>query len=221
MDQLNQPIGILGGTFDPVHMGHLRMALEIQQTLRLATVHLIPCDQPVHRQQPIASATDRFTMLQSAVQYEETLVADDRELKRGGPSYTIDTLIAMREEFPTSPLCLMMGIDAFLGFPSWNRFTDILNYAHLVIAYRPQFQLPMDGMVAELVKTYVQHENNYVHEHLAGSILLRQITSLDISASDIRKQIAMGGNPRYLLPDDVYNYIQQNGVYFDEIRKHT
>jgi nicotinate-nucleotide adenylyltransferase len=114
---------------------------------------------------------------------------------------------------PDTPLCLLVGIDAFLGFPSWNRWTEILNYAHIIVAHRPQYQLPQTGLIAELMKERLQHEIAYIHENLAGGILFRPITALEISATDIRKQIAMGRNPRYLLPDGVYDYIKQQGIY--------
>ena len=213
MHSTHKAIGILGGTFDPIHLGHLRMALELTESLDLARTHLIPCYQPVHRKQPEASADQRFEMVQCAVSSEPLLYADDREIKRQGPSFMIDTILEMRGEFPEMPLCLMIGIDAFLGFLSWHRFQDILKNAHLIVAHRPNYQLPATGPIAELFKKHAQHEVAYLHERQAGGILLRPITALEISATDIRKQIAMGRNPRYLLPDNVYNYIQQHGTY--------
>lgn len=213
MHQTHKAIGILGGTFDPIHLGHLRMALELYQVLDLAKVHITPCYQPVHRKLPTAPPEQRLTMVKCAVQNEEALLADDREIRRGGPSYTIDTLTEMRAEMPDTPLCLLVGIDAFLGFPSWHRWEEILDYAHLIVAHRPHYHLPKTGIIADLMQERLQQETAYLHEKLAGGILFRPITSLEISATDIRKQIAMGRNPRYLLPDSVYDYIKQNGTY--------
>jgi len=213
MHQTHKAIGILGGTFDPIHLGHLRLALELYEALDLAKVHLIPCHQPVHRKSPAASPDQRLAMVKCAVANEQALHADDREIRRQGPSYMVDTLISLREEFPDSPLCLLIGIDAFLGFPSWNRWKEILGLAHIVIAHRPQYHLPSTGIVSDLLKERLQHEISYIHENMAGGILLRPITALEISASDIRKLIAMGRNPRYLLPDEVFNYIKQHGTY--------
>lgn len=213
MHQLEQPIGILGGTFDPIHMGHLRMAVELHDALSLAKVHVIPCLKPVHRKLPVASAEHRMEMVKCAVANEPTLIADNREIRRKGPSYMIDTLLDMRKEMPNTPLCLLVGIDAFLGFASWHRYNDMLDVAHIVIAHRPQYQLPATGVIADLVKHKRQTDTSYIHHHLAGGLLLWPITALDISATDIRKQIAMGKNPRYLLPDNVYQYIKQHGVY--------
>lgn len=213
MHQTHKAIGILGGTFDPIHMGHLRMALELYDTLDLAKVHLIPCYQPVHRKMPVASPAQRLAMVECAVMNEPVLVADDREIKRKNPSYTIDTLLDMREEMPDTPLCLFIGLDAFLSFTSWHRFKDILDISHLVVAHRPNYQLPLTGLVADILKERLQHEIGYIHENMGGGILLRPITQLEISATDIRKQIAMGRNPRYLLPNSVYDYIKTHSTY--------
>jgi len=209
----HKAIGLLGGTFDPIHLGHLRMALELYDALSLYKVYLVPCYQPVHRKLPIASPHDRLAMVTCAVQNEPALCADAREIERKGPSYFIDTLLDFRREFTNTPICLLLGIDAFLGFPSWHRSKEILQHAHIIVAHRPQYQLPTTGILAELMQQHLQHETAYIHEHLAGGILFRPITSLEISATDIRKQIAMERNPRYLLPDRVYDYIKQYGIY--------
>src|SRR4029077_16242294 len=108
---------------------------------------------------------------------------------------------------------VIVGIDAFLGFPSWHRWEEILDLAHIIVAHRPHYQLPPAGIVTDLVKEHLQQEIAYIHENLAGGILLRPITALEISATDIRKQIAMGRNPRNLLPDGVYYFIKSHGTY--------
>jgi nicotinate-nucleotide adenylyltransferase len=213
MHQTHKAIGILGGTFDPIHNGHLRMALELYESLDLAKVHIIPCYTPVHRKMPHAPPEQRLAMVECAVASESALYADKREIQRHAPSYAIDTLLELHEEMPNTPLCLLVGIDAFLGFLSWHRWDEILNQAHIIIAHRPHYHLPHAGVIADLFKERLQHEIAYIHENQAGGILLRPITSLEISATDIRKQIAMGRNPRYLLPDGVYDYIQKHGIY--------
>lgn len=213
MHQTHKAIGFLGGTFDPIHLGHLRMALELYEALNLAKVHIIPCHQPVHRKLPSALPEQRLAMVQVATANEPALVADDREIRRKSPSYTIDTLLEMHTEMPDIPICLLLGIDAFLGFASWHRWMEILNQAHIIVAYRPQYHLPSTGIIAEMIKERLVKETSYLHENFAGGILLHPITALEISATDIRKQIAMGRNPRYLLPDSVYEYIKQFGIY--------
>ncbi|VVC76236.1 putative nicotinate-nucleotide adenylyltransferase [Aquicella siphonis] len=213
MHQTHKAIGILGGTFDPIHHGHLRMALELYETLDLAKVHIVPTYKPLYRKQPVASPSQRLEMVKCAVSDEPALVADDREILRKGPTYSIDTLLELRAEMPDTPLCLLVGIDAFLGFSSWHRWKEILECAHLIVAHRPHYHLPHTGIIAELIHERLQKEISFIHENLSGGILLRPITALEISATDIRKQIALGRNPRYLLPDSVYDYIKKNGTY--------
>lgn len=214
--QLQKPIGILGGTFDPIHFGHLRMALELHSALDLAKVHIIPCYQPVHREPPLANPQARVEMIKSAIIDEPAFQLDIREIKRQDRSYFIDTLLEMRNERPNTPLCIFIGLDAFLGFATWHRYTEILQNGHIIIAHRPQYQLPKTGIIAEMLNNILQHSINFVHENLAGGLLLNPITALEISASDIRKQIAMSQNPRYLLPNSVYDYIKQHGIYSSE-----
>ncbi|HSW69671.1 MAG TPA: nicotinate-nucleotide adenylyltransferase [Gammaproteobacteria bacterium] len=213
MYDIQQAIGILGGTFDPIHFGHLRTALELYQAHELAEVRLVPCYRPVHRKLPVASPEHRLAMVKTAIADEPALKVDDCEIQRKGPSYTIDTLEMLREKIPHTPLCLIMGIDALLGFPGWYRFDDILKLSHLIIAHRPQYHLPETGIVADLLKQRLKHHSSSLHECMAGNIILHPVTSLEISATDIRRQIAAGRNPRYLLPDAVYQYIQTQGVY--------
>jgi nicotinate-nucleotide adenylyltransferase len=213
MYHLQQAIGILGGTFDPIHFGHLRTALELYQALDLGEVRLIPCYQPVHRKLPIASPEQRLEMVRCAIQNEPALTIDSCEIDRQRPSYSVETLEALRAQFPQTPLCLIMGIDAFLGFPSWHRYEEILTLAHLVIAHRPQYHIPSSGIVTQLLKDRLKPNSIAIHESLGGHIILHPVTPLEISATDIRKQIATNRNPRYLLPDNVYEYIQKHGVY--------
>lgn len=213
MPPTQKAIGILGGTFDPIHYGHLRMALELYEALSLSKVHLVPSFQPVHRNLPIASPEQRLKMVEYAISNEPAFYADAREIKRQGPSYTIDSLFELRQEMPNVPLALLIGIDAFLGFSSWYRFEEILQVAHLVIAHRPQYDLPTSGILAELLQDHLQHQVGFIHHQIAGGILLQPITALDISATLIRKQIAMERNPRYLLPDNVYDHIKQHRIY--------
>lgn len=213
MHHLQKAIGILGGTFDPIHFGHLRTAFELHQTLDLAEVRFIPCYQPVHRKSPIATPEQRLAMVMKAIENEPAFQVDDSEIQRKGPSYMIDTLEGLHKNLKHTPLCLIMGIDALLHFPSWHRWEDILKRAHLVVAHRPHYHLPTTGIVADLIKHRLTNNPESLHDSLAGHIFLHPVTPLEISATDIRKQITMGRNPRFLLPDSVYKYIQQHGVY--------
>ena len=213
MIPLEKPIGLLGGTFDPIHFGHLRMGLELCEALNLARVHVIPCYQPVHRHLPAATPAQRFDMVKCAVAHETKFVADDREIRRQGPSYMIDTILDLRAEMPRTPLCLFIGMDAFLNFQQWQRWQEIMEHTHIILAHRPNYQLPASGAIADLIKSRLQQEKEFIQQHLAGSIVMQPITALEISASAIRKQIAIGHNPRYLLPEEVLSYIKQKGTY--------
>lgn len=213
MQNKNQPIGLFGGTFDPIHHGHLRTALELYQALNLKEVRMIPCYLPVHRKLPNATHEHRVAMLECAVKSEPALVVDYCEINRKSPSYTIDTVKELREQYPTTPLCFIMGIDAMLGFTSWDDWEIILQKVHLIIAHRPNYQLPKTGIIADLLKERLKKHPEAISDSVAGNIILQPVTALEISATDIRKQIASGKNPRYLLPDSVYDYILENGVY--------
>lgn len=210
---LLQPIGILGGTFDPIHFGHLRLGLELYQSCQLAKVHIVPCQQPVHREAPAASPAQRLAMIELAIANEPAFVTDPCEIQRTTPSYTVNTLEELRQKHANTPLCLLLGVDAFLDFLNWHRPNDILSLAHVIVAHRPQYQLPTKGPIADLLAVHQQGDISYMHQNQAGGILLRSITALEISATDIRQQISSGRDPRYLLPDSVYDYIKEHSIY--------
>ena len=145
-------IGILGGTFDPIHHGHLRLAVEMREGLGLEELRLIPALQPPHREAPIAGAEDRLAMLEAAVARANALHIDTRELVREGPSYTVDTLLSLRAELPAQPLCLIIGMDAFCYLDTWHRWQDVLELAHIGIARRPGTTEPTGGVLADLLR---------------------------------------------------------------------
>jgi len=207
------PIGVFGGAFDPVHYGHLRTALELQQTLRLAEIRFVPCGQPPHRPAAVAPADLRLTMLKAALEGNPAFIADRRELDRPGPSYTVDTLAELREDFPGRPLCLMIGMDAFLGLPGWHRWEEILATAHLVVAHRPGWTPPSEGQLGELLRDRTARSGAGLFESMAGRIFVHPVTQLEISSSSVRKLIGAGEDPRYLLPDPVREIIRDSGGY--------
>lgn len=204
-------IGILGGTFDPIHNGHLRTALEVAEQLGVSTLRLIPAQVPPHRPQPVASAAHRYAMVQLAVACEPRLQADDCELRRSGTSYSVDTLAALRMAVGAScPLVFVLGQDAFQGFQTWRRWQDILGLAHLAVVQRPGHALPAAGWYAGHLA-----EAAALHRAPAGYICPLSVTALDISATAIRAQMRAGRSPRYLLPDAVLDYIQTHQLYRD------
>ncbi|SDX78399.1 nicotinate-nucleotide adenylyltransferase [Allochromatium warmingii] len=207
-------IGLLGGTFDPVHFGHLRAALECLQMLDLAQVRFIPLRVPVHRPQPQASIAQRVAMLAAALADEPRFVLDQRELHRDGPSYTLDTLRSLRDEFGASqPLCLLIGADAYAGFLDWHRPLAILELAHLVVMHRPGHDPIASPALRQLYQERACTAPHQLATQAGGRILLQTLTPLDISSTRIRALIARGHRPRYLLPDAVLTRIEHDQLY--------
>lgn len=208
-------IGIFGGTFDPVHFGHLRPALETMQSLALSEVRFIPCAQPPHRQMPLASAKHRMAMLSLAIEGQAGFVTDDRELRREGPSYMVDTLESLGQETDQA-LCLLLGMDAFAGLPQWHRWQSLLSLAHIVVMQRPGVSREHLFQQHELTQLLQQAEVNAIQDlagNTAGKIYFQQVTALDISATGIRQSLSSGESVRYLLPDTVDDYMQQHKLY--------
>ncbi len=208
-------IGVFGGTFDPVHYGHLRPALEIYQALSLQELRFIPCGEPPHRQKPQAAPLQRLMMVRAAIADQPGFVVDERELQREGPSYMVETLTSLRYEVGETPLCLILGLDAFLGLESWHRWQALLDYAHLVVTHRPGWSLRdlrRGSILEKLVKERVANAGK-LPGRSAGLIYFQSVTQLDISASGIRQLLAEGRDIRYLLPDAVYELIRMQHIY--------
>lgn len=208
-----RPIGIFGGTFDPIHYGHLRTALELKQLLGLGTVHLVPCANPPHRSAPMTDGALRLRMVQAAVRDEPDFIADDRELVRQGLSYTIDTLVSFREEFADRSLCLLLGMDAFLGLPQWHRWSDLLRYAHIVVAHRPGWQAPASGALGTLIAARRAPGIAALAAAPAGLVHVQPVTQLEISSTDLRDSLRAGRDPKFLVPDSVREIILDTECY--------
>ena len=206
-------ICILGGTFDPVHFGHLRPALDVQQALEIPCVHLLPCRIPPHRDPPQGSPEQRLELLRLAVADEPALDIDTRELDREGPSYMVDTLESLRAEKGEKSLCLALGMDALLGLQSWYRWREIAKLCHLVVMQRPGRHWPKQGALADLVSKARTGALRQLHERPAGCIFAVPVTQMAVSSTRIRGLLAAGKSPRYLLPDAVLNRIKQEKWY--------
>jgi nicotinate-nucleotide adenylyltransferase len=216
---LQPPIGILGGTFDPIHYAHLRLGEELADRVGLEQVRFVPARIPPHRATPNVTAEHRLEMTRLATAGNPRFSVDDRECRREGPSYTLDTLHELRAELgPARPLCLLMGVDAYLGLMTWSRWPQLYEAAHVVIAHRPGFALDTRAMPGELAQQTVSRltaDPQALHARPGGLVIAVDIPSLDISATVIRTLIHTGHSARYLLPDDVLDYIERNRLYKD------
>ncbi|MBO3275245.1 nicotinate-nucleotide adenylyltransferase [Pseudomonas schmalbachii] len=206
-------IGLFGGTFDPVHIGHLRSALEVAELLELDELRLLPSARPPHRETPQVSAAQRLAMVELAVQGVEPLRVDDRELRRDKPSYTIDTLESLRGELGEQvPLYLLVGWDAFCGLPTWHRWEELLEHCHIVVLQRPD----ADSEAPEALRDLLAARSVADPAALSGAggqIAFVWQTPLAVSATQIRAVLAQGRSVRFLVPDAVLNYIEAHGLY--------
>lgn len=210
---LKAPIGILGGTFDPIHIGHLRPAIEARETLGLAEVRLLPNHIPPHRASPFCSSEQRLAMVALAAAENPGFVVDEREIRRNKPSWTIDTLIDLRQALPDTPLCFLMGMDSLLGLPGWHRWRELLDHAHLVVSQRPGWQPDYPAEVAELLARHRTLDRQDLHRHRHGHIWLADNLPIELSATRLRALLAAGQDPRYLLPASVADYIARHRLY--------
>ena len=203
-----RPIGVFGGTFDPIHYGHLRPAQEAMQQLALAELCIIPAAQPPHRPPPVASAAQRLAMAVLAVRDFPGLRVDDRELQRGGLSYTVLTLESLRAEFSNAPLCLLIGADQFRSFETWHRWREIPDLAHLVVLNRP-------GTTVDVLPDWARTctDLQELRQAPAGRLAFLSVSPQDISASRIRAALARGESVQGLLPEAVLDYIHTHQIY--------
>ena len=206
-------IGVLGGTFDPVHIGHLRGALEVAETLALDELRLTPSARPPHRGTPQVSAEDRLAMVECAVAGVAPLVVDARELQRDKPSYTIDTLELMRGELAAhDQVFLLLGWDAFCGLPTWHRWEELLQHCHILVLQRPDADSePPDALRNLLAARSVSDPLALTGPN--GNIAFVWQTPLAVSATQIRQLLASGKSVRFLVPDAVLAYIDAHGLY--------
>lgn len=214
-----KPLGIFGGTFDPVHFGHLRLAEEAADCLDLTGVRWIPSGQPALRDTPQVTARQRLAMVRLAIAENPTFEVDASEVDATRPSYTVLTLERLRQADQCGrrqPLVLLLGSDAFAGLPRWYRWQSLLELAHIGVAHRPGFPIDASRLPAELAACYGERhcaDRSALAETPAGRIASFAMTQLAISATQIRTLLASGCSPRYLLPDEVIAYIRSQHLY--------
>ena len=196
-------IAIFGGTFDPLHLGHLRVAWEASEILQ-CPVRLVPARTPPHREPPVASAAERTAIVRAALAGQDRLLLDTRELDRDKPSWSVDTLAGLRAETgPDTPLVLLVGADSFAGLAQWHRWRELLELAHVGVLSRPGHACALPAEVAGAFPDCLCTDVEALRRAPAGCVLEIEVTALDISASRIRQLLRDGRQPRYLLPDAV------------------
>lgn len=207
-------IGIFGGTFDPVHHGHLRAALEAKELLGLEDFRMLPAGNPALRSSTGASSAHRLAMLRLAISSCPGFSIDDREIARAGKSYMVDTLREIRSESGDAPLLLIIGQDAANGLDSWHEWRSLFSLAHLVIMHRPGSAVSWAGELREFMEGRLTDQVRELKESSAGRVLPLAVTQLAISSTGIREMLSSGLSPRYLLPDQVIDYIFEKQLYF-------
>ena len=207
-------VAIFGGTFDPVHNGHLRIAIELAELLEVDSLRMIPCALPPHRDTPSVTPEQRLELLKLGIGDHSALVADDIELRRDGPSYTIETVRAIRQQIgDETPLFLCLGVDVLASLDSWHQWQQLTHYCHLIVSSRPGYQLPEKGALAEWIDERLCEDLNRLKQSSAGRLHLCDLTMLAISSTAIRKKISAGEKIDYLTPAAVVNSIQQQNLY--------
>ncbi len=214
---MNKPtpaIGILGGTFDPVHKGHIQVADELYRKLGLQEVRLLPCQRPILKGAALASCEHRLAMLKIATNHHPGLGIDTRELDAKTPMYTCSTLKRFRQEFGTTQsLCFIMGADNLLQLPQWQDWQTIPELAHLIVVVRPGYDLEKRDKLPQSVHQRFSTDYTAIAANPAGSILLVELPPIDIASTEIRTQIKNGQNPQEYLPEGVWGYILRHSLY--------
>lgn len=209
-------IGILGGTFNPIHLGHLHLANQLQTKLGFDSIRFMPAALPALKDMPSVTPEQRAAMVKIAIANQPHFSLDTRELSRAGTSYTIDTLISLREELGDEvSICWLMGFDAFAHLDAWHRWQELLNKAHLIVVKRPH-SADLSNLNAEVKTLLEKHETKNVEEvknQAGGKILIQEIAALDISSTEIREKIATNQDASSMAPSAVLSYIKQHQLY--------
>ena len=214
---MKRATGVFGGTFDPVHFGHLRAASEVSENLDIDDFRLLPAGIPPHRQSTHASGEHRLAMLRLAVADHPDLLVDEREVRRQGASFMVDTLVEIRAQSQTRPLMLILGQDAANKLDDWHRWRDLFELAHLVIMTRPNAAHEYSVALAGCLDSRLAENHGKLYEQPAGLVCYMNVTQLAISSTDIRNRVSNGISPRFLLPDRVLAYVNYHGLYRNEI----
>ena len=210
---MKQRIGLMGGMFDPVHLGHLQVAMAAQLSLQLDQVRLIPCLQPNHREYPFCTPQHRLAMLELAVREHPQLTVDDAEIRRGGTSYTIDTLLEMRERFPDDSLVYILGMDAYASLPAWHRWQELLDLTHFLVVTRPGYQLDAVPLMAQQLAQRQVANAEAMFATPQGKVMIYSELQSPVSSTLVRKTIDAGRSISDLVPEAVESYLHDHDIY--------
>ncbi len=214
---MSNKVGVLGGTFNPIHFGHLRIAEEVSENLKLDEIRFIPSANPPHKPTPQISAEHRTTMVQLAIKNNPKFLCDSRELSRTGASYTVDTLISLREDFGNqTSISLIIGTDAFMQLDTWHRWQELLQFAHIILVKRPETatpQKPLSTRLEDFLRDHYTEDISLINQQPAGFISMQSVTALAISSTNIRERLKNNQSAHYLLPENVLEYIENHQIY--------
>jgi len=207
------PIGLFGGTFDPIHSGHLKIAEQLIDLLDLQCMQFIPNKHPMYRDKPVANAKHRLAMTRIATAHYPKFIVNDVEINRPGPTYTIDTITAIREQIPKQPLCLLIGEDVFASMNGWHDWKKIPDMVHLIIIDRPGVTHPYNSEIQALFDERKTHDTHSLSKKPGGKIIRHLIDPLTISATKVRKKLKTGEDVSREVPPEVLRYIEQHHLY--------
>jgi nicotinate-nucleotide adenylyltransferase len=209
MAKLTKALGIIGGTFNPVHIAHLRIAIDFAESFNLSQVSLMPCAEPVHRDQPDVATEDRVAMLELAVKASEKIAIDLREVKRKGPSFTVDSLAQIRAECgDDTALYFAMGTDAFQQITTWHCYQQLFDLANIVVMHRPESAFALNEPY------FLERQQSFTGEHqAAGALYELPVSALAVSSTMLREKIKAGRSVDFLVPPEVQNYIAEHQLY--------
>ncbi len=214
MSENKARIGVLGGSFDPIHFGHIKPCLKIAEQYQLDAIRLIPCKVSPFKEGVFTSAQHRWNMVSMIAANSDLFVADARELERDSPSYTYETLLDLKSELPSdSKIFWIMGLDALIDFPRWYHSDDIMQLCHVLVLQRPGYQLPVND---PWLSSYISNDFEKLVNNDFGHIYITDVEMLDISSTQIRDLVVEGKQPKYLMPGGVWNYIKRHNLYQNE-----
>ena len=212
---MKKPVGILGGTFDPIHLGHIKIAEFILQKCALQKIIFIPCNIPAHRHKPVATPEQRLAMIKLAIEKHPNFILDDREIKRAGKSFMLNTLKSLKQDYPENPLILIMGFDTFVQFNTWYQWEKLMDYTHLVVINRPGVKIELPIVIKNLLQNIEVFDPQVLTTKQNGLIYQSHIDPIPVSATQIRQQLHNNQTPIDTLPENVYNYIRNKRLYHD------